>query len=1053
MLKKIVLTICSVIIALATLSQTQLLNTQIKSKGVARDRCGTMLKVEQLLQSDPQARARAEQLSKIIPSATATDNYRTNAIIYIPVVVHIVLNNPYFISDADVQFQIDKLNLDFSGLNPDSTNIPPAFQAVRGHSQIRFALARRTPAGMLTNGIDRVNSSIGFDINQQVDPIKRSSLGGADVWDPNSYLNFWVGLDASQSGILGYAQFPTSGNVANDGIVINAIAWGNNPCYTAPGYNLGRTAVHETGHYLGLLHIWGDDGGSCAGDDFRSLVSLGSSCMLPLGLFNPDGQGNTPADISDTPNQDSATTNCPTGIVANLCAPTPPGRMYQNYMDYTQDACYSMFTKKQVERMEWVIDSCRSGLKILSAGIAPSDAITLDASPFQSVNPGGFEIVGCTSFTYPSTIICPGNFIPKVRIRNNGLDTLKTLMVGMIINNGAPTVINISPNLPFGYTTVVSFGALPVSNGTNIIKFYTTKPNGVNPDHVPSNDTLTTTLTVAAPLAIPVFEGFEGNTFPPTGWTIRNPNNDFTWVRVNPGHNSNFSAAIDNYNNNAPGRIDELRTPRITFNQSDTVIIVAFDVAHKYYPDVSNYDTLSVLVSKDCGATFTTVYKKWGPELATADTSTSAYITPSNIEWRRDKIILKGSILSAGNIVVAFRNTNRFGNNIFLDNISIAKPDPGDLQLLSIDVPAAIICSPSVTPAVTVKNSGADSIASFTVAYSIDNGSTAVTFFTGLKLPPTQQLSVTLNPAFTVTPGIHTIKVFISNVVTTNGSTDQTQANDTLTKVFTLVGRVTAPVTEGFESPAFPPVNWAVDNPDGSITWERTTSASKSGIASMVIRNFDYPSANTIDKFVSPVITGITNFDSLFVSFDLAYALGANGATGNIDTLELQISRDCGQTTRTVWKRWGDSLKSSSRSGRFIPTAAEWRNIKVYLSPFVSSPSFQLYFVAKSNKQNNLYIDNINIYGIRLPQRLKEQGYLIYPSPFLNSFVIQHNFPPVNLQKIILYNSSGQAVWGKPVDGQATSITTVDVANLSPGVYVLHLIYRDKTIVERILKN
>ncbi|HEV8080810.1 MAG TPA: choice-of-anchor J domain-containing protein, partial [Chitinophagaceae bacterium] len=824
-MKKIVLTFCSVMIALVTLSQTNLLNTQIKSKGIDRDRCGTMLKVEQLLQSDPQARARAEQLSKIIPSTTSIDNYRTNAIITIPVVVHVVLNNPYFISDADIQSQIDKLNLDFSGLNPDSTNIPAAFQAVRGHSQIRFTLARRTPSGMLTNGIDRISSNTGFDINQPVDPIKRSSLGGADVWDPNLYLNFWVGLDANRSGILGYAQFPTSGNMANDGIVVNAIAWGNNPCYTAPGYNLGRTAVHETGHYLGLLHIWGDDGGSCVGDDFKSLVSFGSSCMLPPGLFNPDGQGNTASDIGDTPNQDSATTNCPTGFVANLCAPTPPGRMYQNYMDYTQDPCYSMFTKKQVERMEWIIDNCRSGLKTSSGAIAPPGAITLDASPFQPVNPDGFEIVGCTAFTYPSTLLCPGNFTPKVRIRNNGLDTLKTVTVGMIINNGAPTVINISPNLPFGYTTVVSFSAVFVNTGINTIKFYTANPNGVNPDQVPSNDTLTTTLTVAAPLAIPVIEGFEGNTFPPTGWTIYNPNNDFTWVKVNPGHNSNFSVAIDNYNNNAPGRIDELRTPRVTFSPSDTVIIVSFDVAHKYYPDETNYDTLSVLVSKDCGATFTTMYKKWGPELATADTSTFAYITPLNTDWRRDKIILKGSILSAGNIVVAFRNTNRFGNNIFLDNISIAKPDPGDLQLLSIDVPAAIICSPSVTPAVTVKNIGADSIASFTVSYSIDNGSAAVTSFSGLKLPPAQQLSVTLNPAFTVMPRQHTIKVFISNVVTTNGSTDQTQANDTLTKVFTLVGRVTAPVTEGFESPVFPPVYWAVDNPDGSITWERTTTA------------------------------------------------------------------------------------------------------------------------------------------------------------------------------------------------------------------------------------
>ncbi len=180
-----------------------------------------MLRVNQYLQSQPQAKSNQQQS---IPGSAGTtlNNYRTNAIVTIPVVVHIVLNNPEFVTDANVQFQIDKLNLDFSGFNPDSTNIPPEFRALRAHSQIRFTLARRSPTGALTNGIDRVRSSIGSDVTKTIDPIKRSSLGGADVWDPSSYLNLWVGLDKSGQDILGYAQFPNSGNIADDGVFINA---------------------------------------------------------------------------------------------------------------------------------------------------------------------------------------------------------------------------------------------------------------------------------------------------------------------------------------------------------------------------------------------------------------------------------------------------------------------------------------------------------------------------------------------------------------------------------------------------------------------------------------------------------------------------------------------------------------------------------------------------------------------------------------------------------------------------------------------------------------
>jgi hypothetical protein len=268
-----------------------------------------------------------------------------------------------------------------------------------------------------------------------------------------------------------------------------------------------------------------------------------------------------------------------------------------------------------------------------------------------------------------------------------------------------------------------------------------------------------------------------------------------------------------------------------------------------------------------------------------------------------------------------------------------------------------------------------------------------------------------------------------------------------------LVGRLAAPVSESFETPVFPPVNWAVDNPDGSITWERSTLAASSGSSSMVIRNFDYPLANTTDKFVSPIITGITSFDSLFVTFDLAYALGSNGTNGNIDTLELQVSRNCGQSVSTVWKKFGTELQTTTRTGRFTPTASDWKNIKVYLSPFVNSPSFQLYFVAKSNKQNNLYVDNINIYGITLPQNLKDKGYLVYPNPFLNSLIIQHYLPPINLQKITLYNSMGQKVWEDIIQGQASSFITLNPINIAPGVYFLNLTYKDKVIVERVIKQ
>ena len=73
----------------------------------------------------------------------------------------------------------------------------------------------------------------------------------------------------------------------------------------------------------------------------------------------------------------------------------------------------------------------------------------------------------------------------------------------------------------------------------------------------------------------------------------------------------------------------------------------------------------------------------------------------------------------------------------------------------------------------------------------------------------------------------------------------------------------------------------------------------------------------------------------------------------------------------------------------FTPNSpAQWKNVNLYLNPVINTNNFQVYFIAKSNKQNNLYMDNINIYTKTVPKRLKDQGYLIYPNPFRGSFII-----------------------------------------------------------------
>ena len=90
------------------------------------------------------ADAKLERIAANRP-ANANRPQDNQAVIIIPIVFHIVgtAANQAFASDEMIQRQVDVLNRDFAGRNPDSAKLPPAFKAVFAHSNIRFALAKR----------------------------------------------------------------------------------------------------------------------------------------------------------------------------------------------------------------------------------------------------------------------------------------------------------------------------------------------------------------------------------------------------------------------------------------------------------------------------------------------------------------------------------------------------------------------------------------------------------------------------------------------------------------------------------------------------------------------------------------------------------------------------------------------------------------------------------------------------------------------------------------------------------------------------------------------
>lgn len=288
------------------------------------NRCGSYEYLQQQLSEDPE---RAENLKRL-EDFTANRIHQPGVVVTIPVVFHVVYeNSTENISATRIQEQLTVLNEDFRKLNADAANIPSHFQSVAADSEINFCLATQDPAGNPTTGITRTQTTVSeFSSN---DDIKFSSMGGADIWNRNQYLNIWIG-DLGSS-LLGYAQFP-GGAASTDGVVLHYQYTGKTGAF-AP-YNKGRTATHEVAHWLNLLHIWGDDNGACT-------VSDG---------------------VNDTPNQADETYNCPTAIDIS-CNNGPNGDMWMNFMDYTDDACMIMFTQGQKSRMAATLNLDRITLK------------------------------------------------------------------------------------------------------------------------------------------------------------------------------------------------------------------------------------------------------------------------------------------------------------------------------------------------------------------------------------------------------------------------------------------------------------------------------------------------------------------------------------------------------------------------------------------------------------------------------------------------------------------------------------------------------------------
>ncbi len=274
---------------------------------------------------------------------------RGDEVFNIPVVVHVVWKNQEEnLSDSIIRSQIRVLNESYRLQNANKNDIRDIFKDLQADAGIEFTL----------HEIKRVNTNASFALSLTglPDKVKKSSDGGSDANNPDRFLNIWIcriqPIPILGAQILGYAYPPVdlsnwpAGSEAPskelEGVVIDFRVFGdNNPnklVLNGKTYDaLGRTTVHEVGHYLGLRHIWGDGGG----------LFGGSSCNVDDGIADTPNQGAQTAGICDK------TLNTCVDMTDDL------PDMIENYMDYSAESCQNTFTNEQIGLMRSVLQNQR----------------------------------------------------------------------------------------------------------------------------------------------------------------------------------------------------------------------------------------------------------------------------------------------------------------------------------------------------------------------------------------------------------------------------------------------------------------------------------------------------------------------------------------------------------------------------------------------------------------------------------------------------------------------------------------------------------------------
>ena len=592
-------------------------------------RCGTDSIYEDLVKRDPQVALNRAKLNDFVREYIRQNPKSDDDEVYvIPVVFHIV--HQYGVENVSyeaIQAAVEQINTDYRKMRSDTASIKEEFKSIAADTKIEFRLARKDPNGNCTMGVTRTYSSATNNGGENAKEI-------AGSWDNSKYLNVWT-VKSMSGNTAGWSYYPGTAPDEWDGIILL--------------YDYIRRALtHEAGHYLNLPHPWGS----------TNDPGMADNCDIDDG-------------IEDTPNTIGHTTCV---LDAVTCGSLDN---VQNFMDYSY--CYRMFTNGQAAVMRATLNSdasYRNNLWTEENRIATG---TDDGYVEEECSP-------IADFSQSKQMICNG---ATISYNDHTYNTTSVDYRLWTFEGGEPAT-STEENPMVTYNEGGSFSTeLYVENSED-------------------GNTLTKENTLRvydkeAGYALPYTEQFETSTFPlisgnsandfyvenynpniseEEGWWM--PRNE-SWMQVDRGYTGK---SIRIRNSRVGTKKNKLYMPNIVIDNDTLPLEITLKVAAAGKTDDSYTDALTFYYSTSCGDTLRIGHSLSGSGLVTSYEENPKDFVPAHSDWVEHSFVVPATKLKGKNFRLIIQSENRFGNTIYIDDLSYSQNQPSAVRSESVSLSA-----------------------------------------------------------------------------------------------------------------------------------------------------------------------------------------------------------------------------------------------------------------------------------------------------------------------------------------------------------------------------